>query len=116
MMEFFRELERVLQLQTPKEKITQFKTFYELYIGDKLSFNHKQSSKVFTKPSFDNYCNWFKWACERENVNPDNYFDIIEKVLPGAKKAKPYVNIKDRQKAGFSCAKILVLTDEKCND
>ncbi len=59
---------------------------------------------------------WFKWACERENINPDNYFDIVEKVLPGAKKTKPFVNIKDRQKAGFSCAEISVITDEKCND
>jgi len=58
----------------------------------------------------------FKWACERENINPDSYFDIVEKILPGAKKTKPYVNIKDRQKAGFSCAEISVLTDAKCDE
>jgi uncharacterized ferritin-like protein (DUF455 family) len=59
---------------------------------------------------------WFKWACKRENINPDTYFDIVEKILPGAKKTKPYVNIKDRQKAGFSCDEISVLTDDECND
>ena len=272
MREFFTELEKLLQLETPKEKISQFKIFYELYLQNNLSFDHDQSSKIFTLPSFDNYCNtvdaktmpkrtalsttqgkaymvhaiahieysaidlaldhayryknmpkafyddwlevaddevrhflmlevllvehgykygdfgvhsflfdismkslelvtrmatvpryleasgldsnpkmieklgninddfardivkalkvileeevshvkkgdyWFKWACERENVNPDEYFNIVEKVLPGAKKTKPYVNIKDRQKAGFSCAEISVLTDEKCED
>ena len=272
MMEFFTQLECVLQLQSPKEKIEEFKTFYKLYLEDKISFNHKQSSKVFTKASFSNYCKivdaktmpkrtalsttkgkaymvhaiahieysaidlaldhayrfknmpkefyddwlevaddeirhflmlevllvehgykygdfgvhsflfdtsmkslelvtrmatvpryleasgldsnpkmieklgnidddfakdiiktleiileeevshvkkgdyWFKWACKRENINPDEYFNIVEKVLPGAKKTKPFVNIKDRQKAGFSCAEISFLTDEKCED
>jgi len=56
-MEFFTQLECVLQLQSPKEKIEEFKTFYKLYLEDKISFNHKQSSKVFTKASFSNYCN-----------------------------------------------------------
>ncbi len=271
-MEFFTELEKLLQLQTPKEKIEQFKTFYANYKDNQFSFNHTQPSKVFTKPSYHNYCNivdaktmpkrtslstingkaymvhaiahieysaidlaldhayrfknmpkefyddwlevaddevhhflmlepllvkhnykygdfgvhsflfdismktldlvtrmavvpryleasgldsnpkmikklenidddfareiikaleiilkeevfhvkkgdyWFKWICERENINPDDYFDIVEKVLPGAKKTKLYVNIKDRQKAGFSCAEISVLTDESCSD
>ncbi len=59
---------------------------------------------------------WFKWACERESIDPNSYFDIVEKVLPGAKKQKPFVNIKDRQKAGFSCSEISVLTDQKCDD
>jgi len=59
---------------------------------------------------------WFKWACEKYDINPDNYFDIVEDILPGAKKKKPFVNVKDRQKAGFSCSEIRVLTDEKCSD
>jgi len=59
---------------------------------------------------------WFKWACKENNINPDSYFDIVEKVLPGAKKKKPFVNIKDRQKAGFSCSEIKILTDAKCSD
>ncbi|MCH9813076.1 MAG: ferritin-like domain-containing protein [Epsilonproteobacteria bacterium] len=59
---------------------------------------------------------WFKWACKKEAIDPQSYFDIVEKVLPGAKKQKPYVNIKDRQKAGFTCSEISVLTDESCKD
>ena len=59
---------------------------------------------------------WFKWACKKEGIHPDEYFNIVEKILPGAKKTKPYVNIKDRQKAGFSCKEISVLTDESCKD
>ncbi len=59
---------------------------------------------------------WFKWACKKEGVNPDKYFDIVESVLPGAKKMKPFVNIKARQKAGFSCSEISLLTKDKCED
>jgi uncharacterized ferritin-like protein (DUF455 family) len=59
---------------------------------------------------------WFKWVCKKESIAPDSYFDIVEKVLPGAKKKKPFVNIEDRQKAGFSCSEIKILTDEKCLD
>lgn len=272
MMEFFKVLESVLELQTPQEKIEAFKIFYSDYLDNQISFNHEQFSKIFTLPSFHNYCNtvdaktmpkrtalsttggkaymvhniahieysaidlaldhayryknmpkvfyddwlevaddeirhflmletllnahgynygdfgvhsflfdtsmksldlvtrmaavpryleasgldanpkmieklgninddfakdiikalevilkeevshvkkgdyWFKWACEKENVNPDTYFDIVEKVLPGAKKTKPFVNIKDRQKAGFTCVEISILTDERCDD
>jgi len=57
---------------------------------------------------------WYKWACERERVNPENYFEIVETILPGAKKKKPFVNIKARQKAGFSCAELRVISDEEC--
>ena len=57
---------------------------------------------------------WFKWACEKEGIDPLNYFDIVEEILPGAKKKKPFVNIKARQKAGFSCAELRIISDEKC--
>jgi uncharacterized ferritin-like protein (DUF455 family) len=271
-MEFFTQLEKLLEIELTSEKIKQFELFYQEFLDNKLDFNHNQSSKVFIKPSFDNLCNiidaktmpkrtalstthgkaymvhniahieysaidlaldhayrfknmpkkfyddwlevaddeirhflsletllnthgykygdyavhsflfdismksldlvsrmatipryleasgldsnpkmmeklgninddfskdiikalkvileeevthvkkgdyWFKWACKRENINPDTYFDIVEKILPGAKKTKPYVNIKDRQKAGFSCDEISVLTDDECKD
>jgi uncharacterized ferritin-like protein (DUF455 family) len=59
---------------------------------------------------------WFKWACKKSGIDPKDYFDIVERVLPGAKKRKPFVNIKDRQKAGFSCSEIKVLTDKECFD
>jgi len=59
---------------------------------------------------------WYKWACKREGINPDSYFDIVEKILPAAKNKKPFVNIKARQEAGFSCAELRIITDEKCQE
>jgi len=57
MIEFFGELERLLQLQTPQKKIEQFKIFYELYLENRVSYEHNKSSKLFNEPSFHNYCN-----------------------------------------------------------
>ena len=59
---------------------------------------------------------WFKWACQKEGINPEEYFNIVEKILPGAKKKKPFVNIKARQKAGFSCSELRLITDENCSE
>ena len=58
---------------------------------------------------------WFKYACKIEGINPKTYFDIVEKTLPDAKRKKPFVNVKHRQKAGFSCDEIRVLTDKECS-
>lgn len=57
---------------------------------------------------------WFHYACEGAGVDPKSYFDIVEGVLPGAKRKKPYVNVDDRKKAGFSCEEIRVISDAKC--
>jgi len=59
---------------------------------------------------------WFAYACKKAKVNKSCYYDIVEKILPGAKKKKPHVNVKDRQKAGFSCSEIQVITDSDCSD
>ena len=59
---------------------------------------------------------WFLWACKKEGVDKKSYFDIVEKVLPGAKKKKSYVNVKSRQKAGFSCEEIKVISSQPCSD
>jgi uncharacterized ferritin-like protein (DUF455 family) len=57
---------------------------------------------------------WFKYACKKEGIDPNTYFDIVEEVLPQAKQKKPFVNVKHRQKAGFSCEEIRVISDEDC--
>ena len=57
---------------------------------------------------------WFIWACQKNGTDKESYFDIVEKILPGAKKKKPYVNITDRKRAGFSCQEISVITDQEC--
>ncbi len=58
---------------------------------------------------------WFKYACKKDGITPDSYFDIVEKTLPNAKRKKPFVNVKDRQKAGFSCDEIKVISDSECS-
>jgi uncharacterized ferritin-like protein (DUF455 family) len=57
---------------------------------------------------------WFRWACKKEGIDPGSYFDIVEKILPGAKKQKAYVNIESRRRAGFSCDEIAVISSQKC--
>ena len=57
---------------------------------------------------------WFEYACKQEGVNKSCYFDIVEKILPGAKNKKPFVNVEDRKKAGFSCDEIKVISNQKC--
>jgi len=60
---------------------------------------------------------WFKWTCEREGVNPANFYEIVERYLPGATKKKEFVNIEFRKKAGYSCQEIEVLAKERvCDD
>ena len=59
---------------------------------------------------------WYKWACEKEGINPENYFDIVEKILPAAKQKKPFINIKARQEAGFSCAELQIISDLECSE
>jgi uncharacterized ferritin-like protein (DUF455 family) len=57
---------------------------------------------------------WFKYACKLEKISTDRYFDIVEKILPGAKKKKLFINIDARREAGFSCDEIKVISDETC--
>ncbi len=59
---------------------------------------------------------WYRFACEREGVDPGNYFDIVESVLPGARKQKAYVNISSRKRAGFSCEEIRVISPKPCEE
>ena len=57
---------------------------------------------------------WFEYACKQEGVDKSCYFDIVEKILPGAKNKKSFVNVEDRKKAGFSCDEIRVISNQKC--
>ncbi len=58
---------------------------------------------------------WFLWACQKEGINPESYFDIVENILPGAKKKKAFVNIADRKRAGFSCKELSIISDQECS-
>ncbi len=59
---------------------------------------------------------WFLYACEKEGISPDSYFDIVESVLPNSVKQKDDINIEARLKAGFKCEEIKKLTtkETKC--
>ena len=46
---------------------------------------------------------WYQYACEKEGVNPDTFFEIIEKYSPGAFPKRNGVNVEARKEAGFSC-------------
>ncbi len=59
---------------------------------------------------------WFLWACNKHKVDKSDYFDIVQRVLPGAKKKKSYVNIKSRKRAGFSCEEIEIISTKPCPD
>ncbi len=53
---------------------------------------------------------WFLYACKKEGVSPDTYFDIVESVLPNSVKQKEDINIEARLQAGFKCEEIKKLT------
>ena len=59
---------------------------------------------------------WFKWACEKEGIDTQMFYDIVEKYLPGATKKKEFVNVEFRKKAGYSCKEIEVLAKKKVCD
>ncbi len=56
---------------------------------------------------------WFYYACEKSGASPDEYFDIVESVLPNSLKAKESINIEARLKAGFKCEEIKKLTSKE---
>jgi len=49
---------------------------------------------------------WFSYACEKDGVDPECFFEIIEKYSPGAFPKKSGVNIDARKEAGFSCSEM----------
>jgi uncharacterized ferritin-like protein (DUF455 family) len=58
---------------------------------------------------------WFKWACEKEGFNPEEkYFEIVNRVYKNVK-AKAYINVTARKKAGFSCNEIKRLAKDEIN-
>jgi len=56
---------------------------------------------------------WFKYICEQENKNEDIYFEILER-YDLLDKHRPYVNVKARKEAGFSCVEIKKLGAKEC--
>lgn len=49
---------------------------------------------------------WFKYACKRENIPPEDYEALVAQAVPGAKFSRKNVNREARLKAGFSVAEV----------
>lgn len=57
---------------------------------------------------------WFQYACERENVSSDVFFDIIERYYPQSFPRKTAVNCDARKSAGFECRELEKISLIKC--
>lgn len=55
-MEFYKELELVLEAKKPQEKFKKFVDFYAKFQKSKIDFADGDNPVVFTKPSYDGYC------------------------------------------------------------
>lgn len=55
-MNFYKELELILEAQTPNKKIKMFEEFYRLYKSDALSMGAKSEAKEFQMPSYETLC------------------------------------------------------------
>jgi len=55
---------------------------------------------------------WFKWECERKNLDPiETYFKIVDDFFKDWKKKD--INVSARLKAGFSCDELKILSKNK---
>lgn len=52
---------------------------------------------------------WFSFACKKENINTEIYFDIIKKYYPRGFLRPNDLNIEARKEAGFSCKELKVM-------
>jgi len=52
---------------------------------------------------------WFRWECQRQNLDPiETYFKIVDNFFKDWKKKD--INVKARLKAGFSCKELKILS------
>jgi uncharacterized ferritin-like protein (DUF455 family) len=55
-MNFYKELELVLEVKTPVQKIAKFREFYEKFQNSQIDFDTPFKVKVFEHPSYEGYC------------------------------------------------------------
>ncbi len=58
-MEFFTQLEYLLQIKKPSEKCKLFTLFYDKYLHGEISFKHEHKSLKFKEPSYIEHCEAF---------------------------------------------------------
>jgi len=56
---------------------------------------------------------WFSYACEKEGVDKEIYFDIIQKYYPRGFLRPNDLNIDARREAGFSCSELKVMAKKE---
>ena len=49
---------------------------------------------------------WFTYACQKENLSSDIYFEIIDKYYPQGFLRPKNLNLQARKEAGFSCSEL----------
>ena len=55
-MQFYKELELILETKNPTTKIARFSTFYKTYLSDKAEFELAYEAKEFSEPSYSSVC------------------------------------------------------------
>ena len=55
-MNFYKELELILEEKNPKDKIKTFEAFYSLFCANKLNFENGFEAKEFSEPSYSRVC------------------------------------------------------------
>ncbi|MDH4943573.1 ferritin-like domain-containing protein [Sulfurimonas sp. C5] len=55
-MDFYKELEQILELKTPKEKLKQFRTFYKKFQKEEIDFVSQEKAKLFSEPAYEGFC------------------------------------------------------------
>jgi len=56
---------------------------------------------------------WFKYACAKEGVDENIYFEIIQKYYPRGFLRPNDLNIEARKEAGFSCSELKVMAKKE---
>jgi len=56
---------------------------------------------------------WFSYACEKEGVKKDIYFEIIEKYYPRTFEKKRELNTSGRLEAGFTCKELETIASHR---
>lgn len=55
-MDFYKELQRILELKTPNEKLKEFREFYKEFQQQKIDFNTTEKAKIFKQPAYEGFC------------------------------------------------------------
>lgn len=56
---------------------------------------------------------WFEYACEKEGVSKESYFEIIDRYYPKTFEKRRKLNVEGRLEAGFSCSELKKIVNEE---